>query len=188
MKRYYVDLKPVFNQRYVFPYNDKLPSFLEENFKFGEVGKDGLIVFIDRNADKQDNAFCDGQTIDVPDVPCDRVAIAGTCGWGIYKEDFRLEFADGTVDYAMAKFYDQNWAAKPAIEASMDWDAAEYTDYNHILASYEKSDIEQHEPRYKECYIYYYITDIKTKGRRLRRIIFPDNMFMNIFAITLEAE
>ena len=189
MKRFYADLKPVFNRRYVFPAGtetDKMrPYFVEENFRFGVIEKDGAAVLIERNEAKMDNAVCDGQTVGTPDVPCGRAVIAGISSWGFYKENFTLKFSDGSVDYARAKFYDWCWPAKFIIESSLGLETEECTDYNHILASYPKPYDEKSGPDY---YIYYYVTELGIKGRKLRQIIFPDNMFMNIFAITLEAD
>ena len=187
MKRHYINLKPFFNKRHVYPASTILdprhPYYVEECFKFGEVEGDGVFAYLTRNQDMMDNMNCADQVIEIDDLFCDRIVILGTCCWGIYKEQFELRFSDGTIEYADAKFYDWYWPAEPAIKASFDLEAKEFSDYNHIFAKFVKRDNEK-----EYCFMYYYKTDLKIKGRKLKQIVFPDNMFMNIFAITLEVE
>jgi len=53
----------------------------------------------------------------------------------------------------------------------------------HIFAEYPK-----HDGAPGADYLFYSKTELKQKGRRLKQIILPDNIFMNIYAITLYEE
>jgi len=184
MKHTYIDLKLFFNKRHVYPavkeFDIMNPYYVEENFQFGEVESNGVFAYLDRNAEKMDSMNCLNQVVEAGDVMCDGIVIVGTCCWGYFKEEFKLKFSDGSTDAAKAIFFDWYYSIEQGIKDSLELDAKELSEYNHVFRRQVKRDDEK-----DCCFIYYYKTDFKIKGRKLRQIIFPDNMFMNIFAITV---
>lgn len=187
MKRTYIDLKSFFNKRHVYPASTEFdilnPYYVEEQFRFGEIESNGVFAYIDRNAEKLDSMNCLKQTVEINDLPCDSIVFIGTCCWGYYKEEFKLKFSDGSTGCAKAVFFDWYWSVEDTIKVAIGLDAEELSEYNHVFRKQIKRDDKK-----DYCFIYYYKTDFKIKGRKLRQIIFPDNMFMNIFAITVYGE
>jgi hypothetical protein len=186
MIKNYVDLKPYFNDRLVYPEKEFLTDsgyYTEEKFRFGEIEREGLSARLERTAGLLDNVICEKQAVAAGGVLCDSVILFGACCWGYYKEDFLLEFSDGTSATARACFYDRYWPITPLIVNSLELNAKELGEYNHIFVRYPK-----HDDKDNYCFLYYYKTDLAVKGRKLKQITFPDNMFMNIFAITVYGE
>ena len=188
---YFVNLKPYFNYRLVYPKNTVLSEtdyiavhnyfYYQEDFVWGKVSNHEAAIKLDRTDDCHENGFCDcieceGQVIEVHDIECDKIIIAGVCAWGYYNENFKVEFTDGTCK--SVPVFLKDWACPPEAiaKSSMERDGAEYM-RGRTLVEFKRKD--------GPCYVHYVKSDLDSV-KKVRRIIFPDNICMYIFGITLE--
>ena len=181
---YFVDLKPYFNYRVVYPKDTPLNEteyigihnyfYFQEGADWGEVGNHEAAIRLDRTED-YDCIECEGQIVDIPDVKCDKIIIAGVCAWGYYHEKFKMEYDDGTHETVPVFFKD--WACPPelVIKANMEKEADRYMK-GGTLAEFKRRD--------GPAYIHY-VTAGLDPAKKVRRIIFPDNICMYVFGVTL---
>jgi hypothetical protein len=192
MSKHHVDLKHYFNYRLVYPQNTEVQEtdtdnykgitnnfFFEEDFDFKKLITTGNEEFIfERNKDLNDCIECRQTVVEVPDIDCKRISLAGISTWGMYKEKFKLIFDDGSSDNAIGYFADVAWPVHKYQQWFLGIEKEAMLDGSKILCGPKKA-------REHEFYIYHYSTEFE-KTRKLKKIIFPDNIFMYIFAITLE--
>jgi hypothetical protein len=180
---HYLNIKPYFNRRAVMGKDEdgdgESPRFSAEHFVFGEQERGGVSARFERAGNGFDGIVCKGQVIEADSVPCDTAIIVGTCCWGYYAETLRLVFSDGSEDAADARYYDWCWPI-PDCVPGQEPEAAWNNSHGHVFAEYPKYGGGQ-----GVDYIFYSKTELKTKGRKLARIVLPDNIFMTVFAITL---
>lgn len=198
MKRYFVDLKPCFNSRMVYPKNYKVTDgkyiginnhfFTEENFKFGEISKAGVFACFERNKKLLDNIEPESQIIEIPEIPCDRISVFGYGSWGFYKEKIKLLFSDGSIDYAKVSLYYVLGNIQYTIGVSYFGERKMYSEYENVFGQYKGVSHADGKVQEKDFSIYYCITELEIKGRKLRQIVLPDNICVNIMAITLESD
>lgn len=184
MARYYVDLESIFDRQSVYPRAETLEMaarakivyddiyYIEEEFFFGINQEKGLVAEFKRNSAGFDAVVCDSQTIKVPDVICDKITIFGFSEWGYCDGEFILKFTDGSEEKATAAYLDMRWNGN----ATYDCDKNLYSEHNRVFK------------RISDRSIYYTTTILRNKESGLSKIIFPDHMFMNIMAITLEKD
>lgn len=184
----FLDLREIMNHRMVYPDTVKQEGDIEigesnnyiddKTFFFDQVitEKNVRCVF-QRNNKKYDNVICSGQVLDVKESYIKKIIIVGFCCWGWFKEDFYLECLDGTVEKAKAYFSDAGWLLAESGDCCYSVENKLYTDCCKILCNIKL--------KTGGGYIYYYITEFK-EVKAVKKIIFPDNCLMHIFAITIE--
>lgn len=129
-----------------------------------------------RNEGGKDHVECDSQILEVGGIPARSVSIAGGCRWGCYKEDFRLEFADGSAEIFTVCLSDMGFSRNDVLENLTRPDKKAYAGCKDLQA-FDAGE----EKRFMFC-----CKKTLEKPGILERICFPDNCFMKIFAITLE--
>ncbi|MDR1093294.1 MAG: hypothetical protein LBL66_04010 [Clostridiales bacterium] len=151
--------------------------YFQEDLAWGGPTGDGKAeIRLERTEEEHDCVECDGQTVEIPGIECDRAVIAGACAWGYFREKFRVVFDDGTAADAEVNFFDWAWSVGTVIGTSME---AESGDFEcGVLKEYERRD--------GQAFIYYNVTELP-EPKRVKQIVFPDNICMFIFGITLEA-
>ena len=184
--RYYVDLKPYFNLRMAYPQDTALNEvdyigthnyfFIQEGMEWGIISNHEAAIKLERT-DNFDCIECNNQIIEVPGITGDKIVIAGCCIWEFYNEKFKIEYDDGSTEYVPVCFGD--WAR--SIE--------DFTKYTLELetSQYEKCKILKECPRRDGTAYIYYVAASLNHAQKVKRIIFPDNICMFIFGITLEA-
>lgn len=147
-----------------FPYNTVLcRGDVECMFRKDPAGNDCVI--------------CDSQVLDVGNAAMRSIVFVGICTWGFFTENFKLEFTDGTTEFARAYFSDVCYPLFRAAQDNIGRDEQRFLDGCKIFCTFEGER--------GKGYICYYRTEFPRK-KILKRIHFPDNCLMNILAITLE--
>ena len=188
MHSIYLDFTQIFNRKMVFQNEEEAAQkaelletgnyILSESFVFDKIFKKGNVrgVFR-RNAEGFDNAACESQVLELRGIPVKRITFIGFCVWGYFKENFRLECADGSTEYAEAYFSDISCPLEEVQECCFALEKALYTDGCRYF--------KETKMKTGTGYIYYYPTEFR-KTKRIEKIIFPENCLMHIFAITIE--
>lgn len=123
---------------------------------------------------EKDNVECDRQVLRVS-AAADRLHIAGFSYWGETTEQFRIVYADGTSENVTVPFMD--WA-KSAQERywSGEWDGGDIETVYHCVSSGVAIHV-----------IYMHRATVELHGKSpIEEIVFPDNFFVHVFALTLE--
>jgi hypothetical protein len=182
---HYLGLKAYFDRCAVMDKDEEgdgeFPRFSSEYFVFGVRERGDVSARFERSDSGFDSVVCKGQAIEIDSVPCDAVLVVGACSWGYYAEKLQLMFSDGSEDTADARYYDWCYPI-PECDRSWETEAAWHNSHGHVFAEYPKYDGGQ-----GADYIFYSRTALETKGRKLTRLVLPDNIFMTVFAITLYA-
>lgn len=129
------------------------------------------------NKQKIDHLECDSQILEVGGRPTRSVLIAGGCRWGYFKEDFRLEFADGRAEIFTVCLSDMGFPLDEILKGLSGTDKMVYAGKCRAFDIFNSGGEKQ--------FMFYCKKDLEKPGV-LDRICFPDNCFMKIFAITLE--
>ena len=184
--RYFVDLKPYFNFRMAYP-KDKVLSetdyiavhnyfYFQEDMEWGIIGDNQAEINLERTSNF-DCIECNSQTIDLDDIAAKKIIIAGASSWGLFNEKFQLEYSDKT--YEAIPIYLGEWSHPIEMHTRHMFEAetADYTKCN-LLRKYRH--------RAGQAFIYYNVKEL-SESKEIRKIIFPDNICMFIFGITLES-
>ncbi len=179
-----LNLAPLMNHRLVY---EELPGadeefgldnicILQENFKYKAQEKiNGAEFKIETG--NYDNMVSERQRLEVNDS-ADRLHILGFGYWGDAQENLKIVYGDGEKqDVGIAL---------------LDWS------HGKIEDSFAKGFFEKYEllpagamlstgRLIHAIYFHHCISEVES-GKTIREIIFPDNMFMHIFAVTLEQE
>ena len=190
MKKYYLNISDAFDTRVVYDkasaHEAELKHELginnlyidEKDFKFFQVVRKSNLSFVfRRNENLMDNASCRNQIVECPSVPCRKISILGTCNWGYFSEDFVLKFDDGSESKLYATFADWIFPFDKMADCYSEKGAEFYLEKHRVFDKYQSNGPEV---------ILSYTTADFGKTRLLDKLVFPDNMFMNVFAVTLE--
>ena len=183
--RYFVDLKPYFNFRMAYPKDTDLSEtdyigvhnyfYFQEDIEYGIIGNHEVTVNIERT-DDFDCVECNNQIICLDSIPAKKIILAGACGWGQFRENFKFVFADRSVCCASVFLGDWAWPPKIWIKGSMETEGRDL----------ECSTLKEYKRRDGPACIYYKIIELPDI-KKIKQIILPDNICMYIFGITLEA-
>jgi hypothetical protein len=186
----FIDLKPHFNFRYVYPDDTAIPrdGFIgihnlivrESNYKFGIIANGGVSALFERNPDGAHLITCEGQTIKA-DFTCDKAHIFGFAAWGMYKENFRFVFG-GSAKECPIGFSDLSKHVKdePFIQFAADMDE------NDCFADKFITHNAYHGFISKDMSVNTYVGTVAFgEPKPMKEIILPDNFFVYIAAITL---
>ena len=186
--RYYADLKPHFNMRVAYPKDTALSEteyiglhnyfYIQEDMKWGKAVSNGDAAIKLERTDDFDCVVCDGQVIEIPNKKSNRIIISGSCCWsvGYQVEKFTVEYADGTNAAAVVYFGDWGWPSDIFTKYTMEMDTAHFKNIK-ILKEFPRRD--------GTGYIHYTAAKLDP-AKKIKRIIFPDNINMFVFGITLE--
>ncbi len=190
MKKYYLNIADTFDTRIVYDSEAAQEAAQrnalgvnnlyidEKDFKFFQVvRKDNMAFVFRRNELLMDNAVCRNQTVDCCSIPCRKISIAGICNWGYYSEDFILKFTDGSESKLYATFADWIFPFDKQAEYESERGREFNLEKHRVLASFNTNG--------PEVVLSYSTADFG-KTRLLDKLMFPDNIFMNVFAVTLE--
>ena len=182
--KYYVDLKRYLNFRISYPKEtpkDEIEDYaannylLQEDFKKGGIIGNSTAEIYYKKAGNFDCIECGGLVINIPDILCSGITIAGSCAWGAFREKFKIIFSDGSYAFADVAFWEIASTPEEFIKYLFE---AEAKDLQYsVLKEYGQGN--------ERAYIYYNTT-VFPETKKIRRIIFPDNICMFIFGITLE--
>ena len=190
MGKLYLDLTKIYNHKMVLPEGSTADDennlgisdhFIKENsFKFNEIVKNGDCECIFRRNEKgQDNVICNSQVLKIKRQKIRKITVFGFSCWGYFKEYLILKCANGTKFNAKAHFADFAYSGLNVAKVSLGKDRENYVDMSKEFCSLDLNT--------GTGYMYYYETEYD-KLIEVDEIIFPDNCFMNIFAITLDTE
>lgn len=183
MGRQYVNLLEAYNSKLLLTkpeVNDNID--LEQHvccktFSFNKEKKGGGFRCVFRkNEDGLDNVECSSQRISIEKIKAKKIYFVGFCHWGYYKETFCLRCADGSVVKALVSFSDTSYLCSELGKRSLGVDKEYYDRYSKIFCTLNT--------KFGKRYMYY--TEIEIEEKEITEIIFPDNCFMHIFAITIE--
>lgn len=186
----YLDLTKYYNDRMVYSEAEAKKNktiieesryrfFNEEKFLYGPRKLFGETVFwLRRGVEKKDCIICQGQKISVEEKPCSEILFAGFCIWGYFKEEFLLQFSDGSESKAVVGFSDIAYTMEQISAGNMETETKDYMSFTKIL-SQESSLTDQ-------MHYLYYQEKVFAETRRLKRIIFPENSLMYIVGITIK--
>ena len=188
MREFFLDFTNLYNNRMVYPNEAEVVTnaesgeannyILRDSFLFDKVlEKGGVRGIFRQREDELDNVVCESQILSLENVPIKRITFIGFCAWGSFKEKFKLEFADGTIGFAKVYFSDVTWPLEKSMECCYRVESDLYMDACRYF----------YEVKLKsgKGYMYYYTTEFQ-ESKKAKKIIFPDNCLMHIFAITIE--
>jgi hypothetical protein len=187
----FVDLKPHFNFRYVYPDDTAIVpgEFIginnliirEKDYGFGVNTSGGASALFDRNPDGGHLVSCGKQAVKAGFV-CDKARIFGFAAWGVYKEVFRFVFDGGETDCRIGfsdlskHVGDETFTLFDADEADSRRFAGKFITHNAYHGFIDK-----------DITVNTYMETVSFGKRKLlKEILLPDNFFVYIAAITLE--
>lgn len=188
MSNFFLDLKSLYNHRIVYPKTLQIDEHIEisetndyiyvELLPFDKVITNGRVQGVFRYNDLgRDNIICESQVLPINNISVKKITFIGFCCWGYFKENFILECADGTKEKAKAYFSDVSSPLSSALESNYKTENRLFLDGSKIFCELKfKSN---------KRYMYYYTTEFE-EAKTVAKIIFPDNYFMHVFAITTE--
>ena len=190
MSKIYLDLTEHYNHTMVLEDNIQLDDennvgivehyIKKDTFRLNEIIQNGDLECIFRKNEKgQDNVICNSQVLKIKRQKIRKITIFGFSCWGYFKEYLTLKCTNGTKFNAKAHFADFAYSGLNVAKVSLKKDRENYVDMSKEFCSLDLNT--------GTGYMYYYETEYD-KLIEVDEIIFPDNCFMNIFAITLEIE
>ncbi len=121
-----------------------------------------------------DNIVCEGQSIPV-ETRGEKLHIIGFAYWGDINEYFRVVYEDGEADFLKIPFIDWSHPVRKNF-----YDVALYGKNIETVKKVPSSGAEMH-------FIHFHHSVSKLQGnKKIKEIILPDNMFIHIFAMTIE--
>ena len=188
MLQTFLDLRNICNHRMVYPEEQQQNNDIDFGINGNTINEkdipfdvpirlNDLACVLRKNAAGYDNAECCSQCLDVDEVETKAITIFGFCSWGYFKENFELIFADGTSGAARAYFSDICYPLTESAKYTIGIDKVNYLDGCKIFYKFRCRDGTGH--------LYYYRTYLRER-KKLKKILFPNNCLMNIFAITIE--
>lgn len=122
-----------------------------------------------------DNIVCEGQEIEINEK-AEKLHFLGFAYWGDASEGMKIEYGDGEEETKEIAFVDWARKAEDSIEMQILKKEGEIRTAEICLSSGRLV---------HPVYIHHY--EGKMNGnKKIRKIVLPDNMFMHIFAVTLE--
>lgn len=123
-----------------------------------------------------DNIVCNGQTITLNEIAT-KIHFIGFAYWGDTNEFFKVVYEDLSVEMIKVPFID--WSHLPNNDKeSINWYGENISRVKSVITSGE--DVTLINIHHMYCEI--------NKNKKIKEIIFPENMFTHIFAMTLENE
>ena len=179
-----IDLKPFMNHKVIY---EKLPEggaefgldnicILKEDVKFRREERINGIDFRFETGET-DNIMCEKQSLKVGKT-IKKLHLVGFAYWGNIHDFFRIIYADGEEEMLRVGMADWSHSADAEIYTRAFFKEDEISTAKIVLSSGQISHL-----------VYFHLFSGEVKSDKLiREIIFPDNMFLHIFAITLERE
>lgn len=150
---------------------------LKEDFKFKDRETLDGIDFQFYVGEQADNIACEAQQLEINER-VKALHFIGFTYWGDTCEYFRLVYEDGTVEYMNIAFVDWSHDIQNDVETSFLMKAGSVAKVGICISSGKMIHlIYFHHYTYRAC-----------SHKKLRKIIFPDNMFIHIFAVTIEKD
>lgn len=176
-----VDLSNVVNNKITYGKNDIVDEFsgLDGNYIdrdiLARIWESAVGKFFILNDGFYDNIECDGQTLQI-DQYIKKLYFLGFFFWGKNTERIIVEFEDGVKEIISVTFED--WTVASSDDKSI---FKEYSDgkYNTLFATTTKGNMIH--------IVNFHYTRCNLKHiAKVKNIVLPQNMFMHIFAITIE--
>lgn len=122
----------------------------------------------------KDNVECDRQVLPVS-AAADRLHVVGFAYWGETTEQFRIVYEDGSEETVAVSFMD--WSrTKQNRYWNCEWKGGDIKEVYHCISSGALTHV-----------IYWYRMSAALHGHSpVKEIVFPDNFFVHVFALTLE--
>lgn len=150
---------------------------LKEDFKLKDKTLLDGVKFDFYLGETADNVISEGQEIEINEK-AEKLHFLGFAYWGDASEGMKIEYGDGEEETKEIAFVDWSWKAEDSIETQILKKEGEIRTAEICLSSGQLV---------HPVYIHHY--ECKINGdKRIRKIVLPDNMFMHIFAMTLEKE
>lgn len=193
MVRKYLDLKPCFNDRMVYPDDVVLDEnkfiglhnfiIYESNFRFGEIENNGIFANFERNSCGNHLILCEGQRIRADHV-CNKIHFFGFNSWCMFMDKFIIRTNAGDIPVNIG-FSDVGWDVKSVNDTRLEADRRYYDGYGDVFMTCEG----YHGVRDQQLSALTYCKSVELGGNRyVEEIVLPDNSLMYIAAITLEQE
>lgn len=179
---YKLDLSDVLNHKIVYDANVDSDEglgldgeFLDRNVfvQLWESSVKNMFGLFDRT---YDNIECNGQSIEIGAM-ASKLHFLGFFYWGDSVEHVAVEFEDGITEIVNVMFGD--WTRVLNGETNLLTEYSSETSRTAFSLTSKGKAIHIVCLHHAEC-------GLKHRGKRISRIILPENMFMHIFAITLE--
>lgn len=179
-----IDLKPFMNHKVIY---EKLPEegtefgldnicILKEDFKFRREERINGIEFRFETGET-DNIMCEKQSLKVGET-IKKLHLVGFAYWGNIHDFLRIIYADGEEAMLKVGLADWSHSADAEIYIREFFKEDDISTAKIVLSSGRFSHL-----------VYFHLFSGEVKADKpIREIILPDNMFMHIFAITLERE
>ncbi|MFQ9736953.1 MAG: hypothetical protein ACLR06_04060 [Christensenellaceae bacterium] len=183
MKRHKaLDMSGLFNHKLIYKELPKSGEYgldniciLKEDFKLdGERLIDG-VRFNFCVGEQTDNMICSGQSLAVNEA-ADKLYFAGFAYWGDSCEKFEIVYEDGETENAEIALLDWSHGMQEGIRMRFFTRSGSLKTAGICISS----------GRLIHLVYFHRFEYIVKKGKKIREIIFPDNMFMHIFATTIE--
>ena len=179
-----VNLKPFMNYKIVcenVPENgeefglDNI-CILKEDFKFREIELINGIEFR-FEIGEYDNIICEKQRLKV-DKLIKKLHVVGFAYWGDVQEFCKIIYADGEEEMLKIGMADWSYSVDSQIYIREFFKDEDISTAKIVLSSGRLSHL-----------VYFHLFSCEVRAdKQIREIVLPDNMFMHIFAITLERE
>ena len=177
-----IDLSPFCNHKLVY---ERLPDeggeygrdnicVLKEDFKFKERETIDGAEFAFSLSDF-DNVVCDRQRIRIGER-AERLHVIGFGYWGDIFEDFQLVYDDDSAAYLRVALPDWSHAGKGDVVSQFYLRDVDVRPARVVLSSGSQRHL---------IYFHYCTCEVDSQ-KPIREIVLPDNMFMHVFAISLE--
>lgn len=150
---------------------------LKEDFKLKDGKLSDGIDYRFYVGEEADNIVCEGQELELNER-VKAIHFIGFTYWGDACENFRLVYEDGTEEYVKVAFVDWSRSSQDCIETRFLIKNGSVTTAGICLSSGRII-----HP------VYFHHYGCRVNGdKKVRKMVFPDNMFMHIFAVTMEEE
>lgn len=164
---------------------DKLPEsgdygldnicILKENFSWNGEDKTDGTKFELCMKDWFDNMVCEGQELEI-DEYAEKLHFAGFAYWGDAYETLKVVYEDGETEFARIAFSDWSHSPEEDIQTLFFMRDNPITQTGVCISS----------GRFVHLIYFHHCRCFVKRDKKIRKIVFPDNMFMHVFAVTLE--
>ncbi len=180
-----IDLKPYCNHKLIYTQQPKGNEgdadegidgtyILEKDLKF--KGEDCIDEIDFRFSwGRYDNVVCERQSIAI-DAEATKLHVVGFAYWGDTNEYLKIIFDDLSEELVKVPFIDWSHKVYRSFQSAT-WFGKNITTPKIVISSGKSIHL-----------IHFHHTVSELAGKKIKEIILPDNMFIHIFAITLENE
>lgn len=155
--------------------------FSEEELPFScPLQGEQCTYVLTRGPGGMDGVNCQGQRLPLSGVKAEKLCFLGFCNWGDYSARLRVDFAGGGSEYVLFGFSDMCWELPAGTAENM-------FELEGIIFRPNCQTVKQKTKKGAAArhMVFECIAPLQSKGEDICAITFPDNFFMNVFALTL---